>query len=479
MKNKLLQTEFDKYKALVVGDVMIDEYCHGTISRISPEYPVPVFNFETNEYRLGGAANVAKNLRAIGFQVDLLGIVGSDKMAEILLNLCREDNIGIDEMLKLQGFSTIVKTRYLNQSNVQILRVDKEISFKLPDILANAIIEKIEKIITNYNCIFISDYLKGLLTKEVTQRLIDLANKNNVLTFVDVKDKDYSKYSNCYLLKPNKAELKLLTGMDVSNMENIKKAVKHLKDTSSVKNIVATLGEKGMLLLNESNKFFYFPTIARHIFDVTGAGDTVLSYLGAMNVIGFNLEDSIKLSNMAAGIKVSFLGTTPVKVELLLNELEGSIDSKELSLESFLNIKGTLGDKKIVFTNGCFDVLHVGHLKCLKTAKSYGDVLVVGLNSDKSIKRLKGENRPYNNLQDRIDLLSGLECVDYIIVFDEDTPINLIKGILPDFLIKGGDYNPKTIVGYDDVVKNGGQVIVTDFIKDRSTTNILNKIKDE
>lgn len=479
MKNKLLQTEFNKYKALVVGDVMIDEYCHGTISRISPEYPVPVFNFETNEYRLGGAANVAKNLRAIGFEVDLLGAVGNDEMADVLLYLCKNDKIGTEEMLKLQSINTIVKTRYLNQSNVQIIRVDKEVPFQLSSTIVNATISKLEEKIKNYNCVFISDYLKGVLTKEFTQKLIELANKYNVPTFVDVKDKDFSKYSNCYLLKPNKAELKLLTGMDVSNLENVKKAVQYLKDNSFAKNIVVTLGAKGMLLLNEANEFSYLPTNAKQVFDVTGAGDTVISYLGAMNVIGFTLQEAMKLSNIAAGIKVAFFGTTPVKVELLINELEGTREDKGISLEKFLNVKEMLNGKKIVFTNGCFDVLHVGHLQSLKTAKSYGDILVVGLNSDASIKRLKGEDRPYNNLKDRIGLLSGLECVDYIIPFEEDTPINLIKNILPDFLVKGGDYDPKTIVGYDEVVNNGGQVIVTDFVKNKSTTNILNKMKGE
>lgn len=479
MKDKITNINYDNFKVLVVGDVMLDRYKYGEISRISPEYPVPVFNYKREEIRLGGSANTAKNIKAIGCNVDVMGVVSDDKYGRLFIKLCQEAGIDTSLVLKDNSFVTTIKTRYLNQNNTQIIRVDEEEVCHFSEEIQNILLEKVNKRIDEYDAIFISDYLKGFLSVDFTQKLITLANKHNVKTFIDVKDKNREKYKNCYLLKPNLNELRLLTQTKVETEEEIKKAAISLKNQLNVKNILVTLGSRGMLLVDEQEKISYLPTQAKEVFDVTGAGDTVLAYLGIMNIAGFNLEESMFIANKAAGVKVGFSGTISVSLEMLLNSFNCIEKSKIVTQENLKQILKKIKNKKIVFTNGCFDIIHAGHISYLKEAKSYGDILIVGVNSDASVKRLKGENRPINILEDRMIVLSELTSVDFVVSFDEDTPYNLIKLIEPNVLVKGGDYKPENIVGYDIIVNNGGKVVTTKFKQGLSSTNILKKIGEK
>lgn len=475
MKAYIKSIDYSSKKLLVVGDLMIDKYIYGNISRISPEYPVPVFKYKTEDMRLGGAANTANNISAIGCEVDVFGAIGNDEEGVYLTKLLKQSNIGTNLLKTIKNFVTITKTRFLNQNNAQILRLDKEEILELSEQEENWLLDKFEKFVSDYSGVVISDYMKGFLSKRFTQEIINISNKHDVKTFIDVKDTDYKKYQNCYLLKPNLNELQALTKKTLTTMDEIIDASKELKKQAKVKNILVTLGSKGMLLIDEKNNIKTINTVAKEVFDVTGAGDTVLAYVSALNASGVELFDAVELSNVAAGVKVSKAGTVPISFDMIDNS---DSNSKIIKRENWSFIKNNLGNKKVVFTNGCFDVIHAGHIESLKFAKSNGDILVVGLNSDSSIKKLKGEDRPINCFEDRAKVLSELSCVDYIIEFGEETPYNLIKMIVPNILVKSEDYRDKFIAGRDIVENNGGKVVLAPFVKGLSSTNIINKSKN-
>lgn len=470
-----MNKDFKNIKLLVIGDVMIDRYIYGDVSRISPEFPVPVVKYKSEESRLGGAANTANNIRAIGCDVEIMGAIGDDLNGKAFQLLCKKSNVSTSLLHTSKQYVTIVKTRYLNQNNAQIVRVDEEEKFNMTEQIENEIIARLRKTINNYAGIIISDYMKGYLTKSFTQKIISLANECGVKTFIDVKDPDYEKYKNCYLLKPNLNELKLLTKMEVDSMDKILNASIYLKKVSNVRQLLVTLGANGMLLIDENNNITQIPTVAREVFDVTGAGDTVLAYVGAMHSAGVDIENSVRIANDAAGVKVSMAGAVPVSLEML-KAFKGLSSEKIITKENWISQASKMNGKRVVFTNGCFDIIHAGHIDSLRFAKKQGDVLVVGLNSDASIKRLKGESRPVNTFADRAEVLSALECVDYVIGFEEDTPYDLIKAVMPDVLVKSGDYTIETIVGRDIVEGKGGKVVIAPLKKGLSTTNIINKL---
>lgn len=472
-------------KILIVGDVMLDTYHFGKVNRISPEAPVPIFLETGKEKHVpGGAANVAVNIAAIGVPVDLCSVVGADETAKVLKGLLRERNVDTCLLREDVKRRTTEKLRFIGPNNQQILRADTEDTGDVSFELVSGMIGEIAASLEEYGLFLLSDYCKGVLTEETVQAFIRLANENNIPVLIDVKDKNFRKYRNATLLKPNRQELAALTGMSTDTMEDAIAAAKHLCKAASCRYVLTTLGAEGMFLVEWGNVARTVKSVAREVYDVTGAGDTSIAYLAAELVLGKNIADAMEISNYAAGLQVAKVGTSIIYPEEVA-EAMNCVTAEEKCLD-FYNTGGLarLKEKqragcKVVFTNGCFDILHVGHITYLSEAKKLGDILVVGVNSDASVRRLKGENRPVNALEDRMTLLEALECVDYVVSFDEDTPLELIKKIEPDVLVKGGDYHTNEVVGAREMEARGKEVKILPFVAGKSTTGIIERMKEK
>ncbi|PCK07628.1 MAG: bifunctional heptose 7-phosphate kinase/heptose 1-phosphate adenyltransferase [Alteromonadaceae bacterium] len=466
---------FDQAKVLVIGDIMLDRYWFGNTSRISPEAPVPVVNVTDTENRLGGAGNVALNLSTLGCNTTLCGIVGDDREGQIARELTTKAGIG-HQLIIDKNNPTITKLRILSRHQ-QLLRLDFE--EKLHNTPKNELLSSIERILPEVNSVVISDYDKG--TVHDSQAIIQLCKRYNVKILIDPKGKDYERYQGATLLTPNLRELEVIVGSCATTEIAINKA-EELRQKLNVEAILLTLSEKGMALIQKDKAPTQIPTQARDVFDVTGAGDTVIATMAACLASDTDAQTAMRLANLAAGVVVGKLGTSTVnKNELQTaiaaqdNDLiRGAVDLETLKQQVQLaKQKG----ERIVFTNGCFDILHSGHVSYLQQASQLGDKLVVGLNSDASISRLKGASRPIVPLDERLLVMGSLNCVDWVVDFDEDTPLNLIEHILPDILCKGGDYIVEDIVGYNCVTGNGGEVKTLPFVQGRSTSSIIKKIQ--
>ena len=455
-----------KPNILVVGDLMLDNYIYGKCSRISPEAPVPVFKIKNEDNRLGGACNVANNLSVLGASVALCGFIGDDYDGKILLSMLDELSIDTELIITMSNYHTIKKTRLLAQ-NQQMMRVDKECDEVYFDF--SKLLNTIESRINNFDSIIISDYAKGVLSFDFTQGLISLANKHNISILCDPKGVDYSKYANSTIITPNKKEAQSATNIKINSKDSLLQAGFKLKNDLNLKYSIITLSEDGMAIFGD--EMVEIPTLAQEVFDVTGAGDSVIAALAFGLSCGLDIYKSASFANAAAAVVVGKVGSATAKLSEIMNYNPDLSYIDDFSLIENLKKDG----KKIVFTNGCFDILHRGHIAYLKQAKSFGDILVIGLNSDLSIKRLKGNDRPINNQDDRLFLLQNLSCVDFVIIFNEDTPYELISKIKPDILVKGGDYRDKEVVGSDIVA----ELKIVDFVENKSTTNIINKIRGE
>ncbi len=471
-------------KILVIGDAMLDSYHFGDVKRISPEAPVPVFlEIGKNKYSPGGAANVAINVAAIGVQTTFFAIVGNDDYGFILKKQLEKVGISTDYLQMKDNYRTISKLRYIGPGNQQILRVDTEDTRLLEDEGLEDLFNRFEREIGEYQLIILSDYMKGLLTEDTSQKIIRLALANNVTVLVDVKDKNVSKYKKASLLKPNRKELAELTGCDTDSFDAaVGAAIKLCKD-AECKYVLATLGADGMILCNRNGLIRQIKSVASEVYDVTGAGDTSIAYLAAELVKGTDIEQAMVIANYAAGVQVSKVGTSVVYPEEVCAAMQEDGRSNTAGILNFYNdgglepiVRAKEQGKKIVFTNGCFDILHVGHITYLRKAKRLGDILIIGVNGDDSVRRLKGAGRPINSCEDRMVLLSSLDFVDYVVEFKEDTPAELVAKIVPDIFVKGGDYKPEEIAGADTVLANGGEVKVLDFVEGKSTTSIVEKI---
>lgn len=479
-----LVEELDNIKEkniLIVGDIMLDRYYFGISKRISPEAPVPVLLKNNEKIVLGGAANVAINVKKAKQNVSILSIIGDDIEGNVLTSLLQENEIDTSLIITDKTRCTNVKNRFIGQNNIQMFRFDEEYTEKINDTINNEIISAFEKNINKYDIVIISDYNKGLLTIENTKKMIEIANKNNIRTLIDVKEPKYEKYKNAYLIKPNLEELKQITNMNVETEEEIIEAAKELLKNANSEYVLVTKGKDGMTIVSKED-YKNISCKTREVFDVTGAGDTVISYLAVALVNNIDLLNAIQISNYAAGVEVSKMGTYAVSIKEIQNYIEEEndieIDKKVVSIDELVKILKNISNKKIVFTNGCFDLFHVGHARYLKKAAKFGDILIVGVNSDSSVKRLKGETRPILNEKERIELLSNLEFVSYVVKFEEDTPYNIINKIKPDIIVKGGDYKAEDVVGKDIVEKYGGRVEICPYIDSKSTTNIIEKIKN-
>ncbi|WP_104697734.1 MULTISPECIES: D-glycero-beta-D-manno-heptose-7-phosphate kinase [unclassified Helicobacter] len=459
---------------LVVGDLMVDHYIWGESTRISPEAPVQVVDVRNESNRLGGACNVANNLVAMGAKVDLCGVVGSDAMGEWLVSRLNELMIGIQQIVVDSMRPTTQKTRVI-LSNQQILRVDRENKQELIKDLQEKIYESIEENIHKYSAIILSDYNKGVLTKDITQKIIGLARSENIPILCDPKGVDYTKYKGATLLTPNKKEAQEATHIQIVDSKSLELAAQKMKKDCSLSFSLITLSEDGIGILDQNDKILKIPTVAKEVFDVTGAGDTVIASLAFCLAQSIDIYNACKFANAAAAVVVSKVGSAVASMDeilLFLNSKNPHQNQKIITLEALLDFLKNQ-NQKIIFTNGCFDILHRGHIQYLQEAKELGDILIVGLNTDASVKRLKGEMRPINSQDDRAFVLAGLESVDFVVLFDEDTPLNLIQAIQPDILVKGADYKDKEVVGSEFA----GQTILIDFVEGKSTSLIIEKIK--
>lgn len=465
---------------LVAGDVMLDTYYNGDVIRISPEAPVPVFRKKGERSVLGGAANVAANLVAAGQNVFMMAMVGNDENGDKLIKALKNQEINTEFILSVNRHTT-EKTRFLASNNQQVLRLDVEDTEPLHAHDCLKMIVDLKEKIKEFDVILLSDYLKGFLIKDLTQRIIHLAKDNHIPVIVDVKDPKVEKYRGAYLIKPNLKELRDLTGMPAENDKEIVEASEYLRKICDCKYILTTCGARGMVLIGEEKPYF-IESVGQEVFDVTGAGDTTIAYLAACMANGLSMRKAVDIANLAAGIQVSKVGTSSVSWreirEHLSDQTEGSIH-KLMYGRAVDNFRQSNSDKKIVFTNGCFDIMHIGHVRYLQEAAKMGDVLVVGLNSDASVKRLKGPDRPINSELERAEMLCALGCVDYVVIFEEDTPLELIKKIQPDILVKGGDYSNKYVIGTNEVEERGGRLVLIPFVEGKSTTNIIKKIQHE
>ena len=466
-----------KPNILVIGDLMIDHYLWGSCDRISPEAPVQVVNVKKESSVLGGAGNVINNLVALGSVVDVISVVGNDSVANELKSLLEKIDVPTSNLVVENNRKTSKKSRLI-ASQQQVLRYDME---SIDDINENShkqIIQTLEKNIDKYSSIILSDYGKGVLTTNLTKEIIKIANKNNIKVLVDPKGKDYSKYKGSYTLTPNKKEAMEATNIDIKDESSLIEALKSLKTQCELEVSLITLSEQGIAIFDD--ELTIKPTVAREVYDVTGAGDTVIASIAFALGNNLDIKDAIYFANLAAGVVVGKIGSATTTLDEIY-EYEYSLHKSNSTshIKTFDEIK-TLASKlhnqgkKIVFTNGCFDILHVGHVKYLEVAKSYGDVLILGLNADSSVKKLKGPTRPINTQDDRAYILASLESVDYVVIFEEETPYELIKLIKPHVLVKGGDYEGKEVVGQDIA----DELKLVQFVDGKSTTNTIKRIQE-
>lgn len=463
---------FDDAHILTIGDAMLDRYWHGGTRRISAEAPIPVVDIDEIEDRPGGAANVALNVATLGARSSLIAATGEDEMAEVLESKLAAS--GIDcRFLRFTGWPTITKIRVVSM-NQQMLRAD----FERPnDVPVDQVIAALEDM--PCDSIVFSDYDKGMLADPVP--LIDKARALNKPVLVDPKFKAFTDYAGATLIKPNKLELEKAVGTWTTENDMVDRC-RRLMNQVGCEAMLVTRASEGMTLITRDEEESHFPARTREVYDTSGAGDTVISVLAAALASGQTLKDSVALANIAAGIVVSHFGVTSVSGPELRQEVDvdapadgGKMTRDQLAIA--VQVAKSRGEK-VVFTNGCFDILHAGHVNYLEDAKQQGDRLIVAVNSDASVKRLKGEARPINTIDRRLTILAGLAAVDWVVPFEEDTPEALLELLQPDVLVKGGDYSVDQVVGADIVRRNGGTVKVLSLVEDCSTSALVEKIRD-
>ena len=465
----------DSVSILVVGDIILDQYIYGETNRISPEAPVPVVRVNETEERPGGAANVAVNISALGIAVQLLGVTGKDEASQRLEKILNDKGVTC-HFDRQEGFPTITKRRVISQHQ-QLIRLDYE--NEIQKMNTEVLVDKYVSLLESVDVVVLSDYAKGSLGQIET--LINKAKQNNIPVLVDPKSTDFSRYRHATMLTPNQKEFEVIVGKCASNDELIEKG-EALCQQLALRSLLVTRGEKGMTLLRTDGPSLHFKAESHEVYDVTGAGDTVISVLAAAIACDYKIEQATALANTAAGLVIEKLGAATVTVDEINcaknNQHQKPVIVNEQTVMELIKLARRNGEQ-IVMTNGCFDILHAGHIDYLSEAKSLGDLLVVAVNDDASVKRLKGESRPINALQNRMAVLSALTSVDLVIPFSEDTPEKLISLFQPDILVKGGDYTESEVVGAELVKEYGGDVRVVSFAESCSTSQILEKIKQQ
>lgn len=468
-----------RLRVLVVGDLMLDEYLWGGTERISPEAPVPIVDLRREELRLGGAGNVINNLCALGCRVHVATVVGEDEDGHRLLQLLKDKDVDVSGVFFASGRKTTRKTRVL-ADHQQVLRIDRETRTSISLEQQGLLLNYFRDASRTFDLILVADYLKGVVGSALVQELVALGKRLDIPVVVDPKGSDYHKYKGVTAITPNRRELQIAVGQDLSREQDLIIAAHRFREDLALEALVLTRSEEGMSVFGKDGQLDHLKADAREVFDVSGAGDTVLAFLGMGLGSGCDIKAAAELANVAAGIVVGKLGTsvvTPKELRLAVCDQPGS----QGKIRSCENLVGILKDhrrhgKTVVFTNGCFDLLHVGHVQYLQKARTLGDVLVLGLNSDQSVRRLKGGSRPLIGQEERAHILAALDCISYVTIFEEDTPLSLIEAVRPDVLVKGGDYSPEAVVGKDFVESYGGRLELVSFVEGKSTTGILERI---
>ncbi len=471
-----LLDRFPGLKIWVVGDLMLDEYVSGAVDRVSPEAPVPIVRVRETENRLGGAANVARQVAALGATVTLAGVIGADSAGDDLLRLCAASGIDTHSIIRTDRRRTTRKLRVLGHSQ-QLLRMDWEDSSPCDADLCARLLKALPT--QSPDAVILSDYAKGVLTAHTTAPIA--ARAGAVPVVVDPKSRDFTRYRGATTITPNLRELELAAGvsLDPTDAESVAAAARPLIAAAGLTSMVVTLSEHGMLVVPASGAPIPVPASRREVFDVTGAGDTAIAVLTLSLAAKASLPDAARLANAAAGVSVGQVGAVAVTADSIRSELTASPDAKVLSRAELATRAASwrIAGKRIVFTNGCYDLLHAGHLSLLHGAAQLGDVLVLAINSDASVRRLKGAERPLVPQAERAALLAALACVDAVTIFEEDTPLATIETVRPHVLVKGADYKVEEVVGREVVEAHGGRVALVPLLPNKSTTALLDRIK--
>jgi D-beta-D-heptose 7-phosphate kinase/D-beta-D-heptose 1-phosphate adenosyltransferase len=475
----LLESGFSQRKVLVVGDIMLDRYIHGEVERISPEAPVPIIRHAQRYERAGGAANVAMNLAGLGCQALLAGFWGDDQEQRELKNILDAANVDIVGIVS-SSLPTISKTRIVGRQQ-QLLRLDIESRDNPPAVEQGRLAERVTALVDKVHAIILSDYAKGALSAELCNSVIREARAKGVPVIVDPKSRDFTKYAGATTICPNLAELSLATGIDAHDTQALLDTGQEIIAKAGLDFLTVTMSEKGISVLWPDRRF-HSAARAREVFDVSGAGDTVIAALAACLAGGLEVETAVELANLAAGIVVGKVGTVPVASHELVAALTASTNltakNKVLGRDRIaLRVsEWRAAGETIVFTNGCFDLLHIGHISLLEDCRRFGSKLILGLNSDASVCRLKGPTRPIVGERERARVMAALAAVDAVVLFDEDTPLELIRELKPNVLVKGGDYTVETVVGHEEVIASGGRVEIIPIVEGFSTTKIVQKM---
>lgn len=481
MNDSQLIDAFSSLRILCVGDVMLDQFIRGTISRISPEAPVPILRIKDESTVLGGAGNVVRNLEALGSYITFISVIGQDRNGSHIQSLLKSSS-QVDPYLIIDNARiTTTKTRFI-ATNQQILRTDSEQTFPIQKKSESELFKLFKDHICSHDLVILSDYAKGLFSPHTLHLLINEAQNHGKPVLVDPKGGDYTRYKGATLLTPNRQELAFATLSTIETKEDLVTAAHKVIETCDLKAMVVTLGPEGMSLIEDSGNIEHLPTQALEVFDVSGAGDTVIATLAVCLAAGAPLAKAMHLANTAAGLVVAKVGTAIVHQDELLAALhcqevqahEKKIVSREKAHDQVQKWKRR--GNRIVFTNGCFDLLHPGHIHLLSQAKKAGDRLIVGLNTDYSVQKLKGPQRPIQHESDRAFVLSSLEGVDLVVLFEEETPFELIQILKPDVLVKGADYKIDQVIGAPFVQSYGGQILLIDLLKGQSTTRMVAKM---
>jgi D-beta-D-heptose 7-phosphate kinase/D-beta-D-heptose 1-phosphate adenosyltransferase len=476
--------DFSNIAVLCVGDVMLDRFVYGEMERISPEAPVPVLRLTRTREMLGGAGNVANNIASLGGQAVLVGLLGADGPGDTVRRLAAGLAGVTGAFVDTAERPTICKTRFI-ATRQQVVRADEESLLPLQQAEQVALRAAIARHLPAVRAVILSDYGKGLLSRELIDFVIDAARQAGIPVFVDPKTKDFGLYRGASCITPNLRELAAASGLPIGTDEEVLAAARQVMDHSGAAAILATRSERGMLLAEASGEWHSVPARAREVFDVSGAGDTVIATLALAHASGRTLLQAMHIANAAAGVVVSKLGTATADVAEVVHELaaqETDQHAPPAQLQPLSRVQGLVAGWKeqgltVGFTNGCFDILHPGHVSLLAAARAQCDRLVVALNTDDSVRRLKGPTRPVNRLQSRAQVIAALRHVDCVTSFDEDTPLELIRVLLPDVLVKGGDYTREQVVGGDLVTAAGGRVMLARIVEGESTTGTIARLQ--
>lgn len=464
-------------RVLVVGDIMLDRFIYGSVERISPEAPVPVLRHAREAAMPGGAANVARNLATLGLRPVLIGGRGDDEAGRELEAELAKEPLLTSRLVTLKDRPTTLKCRFVAGGH-QLLRLDTEVSAEIDAQTEAELLDILQDELKEVAVILLSDYAKGLLSQTVLTGIVELAARNFIPVIADPKGRDFARYGAVDILKPNAAELAAATGLTIASNEDARAALQAARSVLPAKNIVVTRAAQGMSFIEADESVHHIAGRAREVFDVSGAGDTSLAAMAAAIAGGANLEEAVGLAILASGLAVGKAGTATVSTEEVVAAIRDSGTSAKAGLLPLEAMVGQVdrwraAGLQIGFTNGCFDILHPGHIRVLEEAKAHCDRLIVGLNADASVARLKGPSRPVNDEKSRADVLAALSVVDGVTIFSEDTPLSLIEALCPDVLIKGGDYTKDNIIGADIVEARGGQVVIVPLVPGQSTTAII------